>query len=131
MGFLAVILAAAASFGFGALWYGYFSEPWKVTSKVPLDSENNPENMRSPVPYVTCAIALILVAGMMRHSFATAGIESFGKGILSGLGVGLFFITPWIALFHGYAMTSHKLTLINGGYATIGCGLMGAVLTLL
>lgn len=131
MGILAIIVGAALSFGFGALWYGIFSDAWKQTSKVPQDTDGNPQNMRSPVPYVTCAIALLLVAGMMRHSFATAGIDTFGKGFVSGAGIGLFFITPWLALFHGYAMTSHKLTLINGGYATIGCAIMGAALTLL
>ena len=131
MGILAIIVGAALSFGFGAIWYGVFSDAWKETSQVPLDDEGNPQNMRSPVPYVTCAIALLLVAGMMRHSFATAGIETLGKGILSGAGVGLFFVTPWIALFNGYSMHSHKLTLINGAYATIGCALMGAALTIL
>ena len=130
MGFLAIVIGAALSFGFGALWYGVFSDAWKQTSQVPLDDAGNPQNMRSPVPYVTCAIALIVVAGMMRHNFATAGIDTFAKGILSGAGIGLFFITPWIALFNGYSMHSHKLTLINGGYATIGCALMGAALTL-
>ena len=131
MGVLAVILGAVASFLFGALWYGFFSDTWKRTSQVPLDAEGNPQNMRSPVPYVTCAIALILIAGMMRHSFVTAGIDTFGKGLLSGAGIGLFFVTPWIALFNGYSMHSHKLTAINGGYATIGCALMGGILTLL
>ncbi len=131
MGFLAVIAGAAASFMFGAVWYGVFSDAWKTDSKVPLDADNNPQNMRSPVPYVICAISLILVAGMMRHSFATAGIDTFGKGLLSGAGVGLFFVTPWVALFNGYSMQSVRLTLINGGYATIGCALMGAVLTIL
>jgi len=130
MGFFAVILAAAASFAFGALWYGVFADGWKHASKVPLDEDGNPQNMRSPVPYVTCAVSLILVAGMMRHNFAAAGVETFGKGLISGLGVGLFFITPWVALFNGYSMNSHKLTLINGGYATIGCALMGAILAL-
>lgn len=86
-------------FAFGAFWYGVFSDAWKADSKVPLDADNNPQNMRSPVPYITCAISLLLVAGMMRHSFATAGIDTFGKGLLSGAGIGLFFITPWVALF--------------------------------
>lgn len=130
MGIIAVILGAAASFVFGAVWYTVFSDMWKQTSKVPVDDEGNPQNMRSSVPYVTCAIALILVAGMMRHTFAAAGIEALGKGFLSGAGIGAFFITPWIALFNGYSMHSHRLTLINGGYATIGCALMGAVLTI-
>ena len=131
MGFLAIIVGAAASFAFGAFWYGVFSYAWKADSKVPLDADNNPENMRSPVPYITCAISLILVAGMMRHSFATAGIDTFGKGVISGAGIGLFFVTPWVALFNGYSMHSQRLTLINGGYATIGCAIMGAILTLL
>ena len=130
MGFLSIIIGAALSFGFGAFWYGKFADDWKETSKVPLDADGNPQNMKSAVPYVTCAIALILVAGMMRHSFATSGIESVGKGVVSGAGIGLFFITPWIALFHGYAMQSHKLTLINGSYATISCALMGFIITL-
>jgi len=131
MGFLAVIVGAAATFAFGAFWYGVFSDPWKADSKVPLDDENNPQNMRSPVPYITCAISLILVAGMMRHSFVTAGIDSLGKGLMSGAGIGLFLVTPWVALFNGYSMHSQRLTLINGGYATIGCAIMGAILTLL
>ncbi len=131
MGLLAIVIGAALSFGFGAFWYGIFADTWKQTSQVPLDADGNPQNMRSPVPYVTCAIALLVVAGMMRHNFATSGIDTLGKGILSGGGIGLFFITPWLALFHGYSMHSHKLTLINGAYATIGCALMGAALTLL
>ncbi len=131
MEFIAVIVAAAASFGFGAFWYSVFSDAWKADSKVPLDEENNPQNMRSPVPYITCGISLILVAGMMRHSFATAGIDTLGKGLLSGAGIGLFLVTPWVALFNGYSMHSQRLTMINGGYATIGCALMGAILMLL
>ncbi|MGJ8610048.1 MAG: DUF1761 domain-containing protein [Octadecabacter sp.] len=130
MGYLSVIIGAAASFAFGAFWYGVFSDAWKTDSKVPLDDDKNPQNMRSPVPYVICAVSLILVAGMMRHSFATAGIDTFGKGLLSGAGIGLFFVAPWVALFNGYAMQSMRLTLINGGYATIGCAIMGAVLGL-
>ncbi|MGJ8624937.1 MAG: DUF1761 domain-containing protein [Yoonia sp.] len=130
MGYLAVIIGAAASFAFGAFWYGVFSDAWKTDSKVPLDDDKNPQNMRSPVPYVICAVSLVLVAGMMRHNFATAGIDTFGKGLLSGAGIGLFFVAPWVALFNGYAMQSMRLTLINGGYATIGCAIMGAVLGL-
>jgi len=130
MELVAIMVGAAASFGFGAVWYGVFSDVWKQSSKVPLDSDGNPQNIRSPIPYITCAIALVLVAGMMRHSFVASGIETVVAGLLSGAGIGLFFVTPWIALFHGYSMHSHKLTLINGGYATIGCSLIGAALTL-
>lgn len=127
---LSVFLGAAAAFGFGAFWYGVFSDPWKESSNVPLDADGNPQNMRSPVPYVTSGIALLIIAGTMRHIFAMAGITSLFGGLLTGGCLGLFLITPWLALFHGYSMVSHKLTLINGGYVTIGCALMGAIIGL-
>ena len=74
---------------------------------------------------------MIVVAGMMRHIFATSSITTVGAGLVSGLGVGLFFISPWIMINNAYAMRPFRLTLIDGGYATFGCAFIGAVLTLL
>ena len=73
---------------------------------------------------------MILVAGMMRHTFALSGIDTWGKGLISGLGVGLFFISPWIMINNAYGDRPFKLTLIDGGYATFGCAIIGAVLML-
>ena len=66
----------------------------------------------------------------MRHIFALGGIDSFGKGAVSGFGIGLFLITPWIATFHGFGGKQRALTMIDGGYATFGCTVIGAVLML-
>ena len=49
---------------------------------------------------------------------------------MSGLGVGLFFISPWIMINNGYAGRPFRLTLIDGGYATFGCAIIGLVLML-
>ena len=70
------------------------------------------------------------MAGMMRHVFALGGVTEISKGLLSGLGIGLFLATPWIATNYAFAGRPMKLTLIDGGYATIGCAIMGLVLTL-
>lgn len=130
MSFLAILLGAAAAFGFGAFYYGYLSAPWKESSKVPVDADGNPQNMRSPVPYVTSGVALLVVAFMMRYVFAHMGVTSLFGGLFMGGALGLFLVTPWLALFHGYSMTDHRLTLINGGYVTIGGALMGAIIGL-
>ncbi len=53
-----------------------------------------------------------------------------GKGLLSGLGVGLFFIAPWLAMSYAYAMRPRMLVLIDGGYAVLGCAAIGLVLRL-
>lgn len=130
MGFLSVIVAAIANFAFGAVWYMALAKPWMAASGVELDEDGQPANRSDPIPYITSFIAAILVAGMMRHVFALSGIDSIDKGAMSGFGIGLFLITPWIATFYGFGGKPRALTLIDGGYATIGCTVIGAVLTL-
>ena len=130
IGFLNVIVAAIVGFAIGAGWYMGLAEPWKKHSKVPLGPDGNPENNGSPVPYIGSFICILLVAGMMRHTFQLSGIDTIGKGFVSGLGIGLFFITPWIFLNNLYTMRSLKLGLIDGGYATVACAVMGAVMLL-
>jgi hypothetical protein len=95
-----------------------------------VGEDGQPANNADPIPYITSFIAAILVAGMMRHVFVLSGIDTFGKGLMSGLGIGLFLVTPWIATFYGFGGKPRKLVLIDGGYATIGCTIIGAVLTL-
>jgi hypothetical protein len=123
-----VLVAAAASWIFGAGWYMALSKPWLAASGVECDESGRPKNGGNPLPFVLSAIAMILVAGMMRHVFAMAHIESIGKGALSGLGIGLFFIAPWTMINNAYAMRPFRLTLIDGGYSVCGCTLIGAIL---
>ena len=130
MGFLSVLVAAVAGFAFGAVWYMALSKPWMEAANIKADENGRPEN-DGPLPYIMAAFAMLLVAGMMRHTFALSGIDTAGKGLISGLGVGLFFISPWIMINNGYGGRPFKLTLIDGGYATFGCAVMGLVLTLL
>lgn len=129
MGILSVLVAAIAGFVFGAIWYMTLSKPWIAATGIKVDEKGQPED-GSPLPYVLSFIAMILVAGMMRHTFALSGIETLGKGLISGLGIGLFFISPWIMINNAYGMRPFKLTLIDGGYATFGCAIIGAVLML-
>jgi len=129
MELISVIVAAAAGFGFGAIWYMALAKPWTKAAGIEVDENGKPLNT-STAPYIMAAIAMVLVAGMMRHVFALAGIDTFGKGLISGLGIGLFFISPWIMINNGYGGRTFKLTIIDGGYATFGCAIIGAVLML-
>lgn len=129
MGYLAVIIAAAGGYAFGAAWYMTLSKPWIAASGVAVDASGKPVNS-GPLPFILSAVAMIVVAGMMRHVFSMAGIDGFGKGLLAGLGIGLFFISPWIMINNAYGGRPFRLTIIDGGYATLGCGVIGAILTL-
>ena len=128
MGFLSVLIAAAGSWIFGAIWYMALAKPWVAAAKIELDENGRPANS-SPLPFILSAIAMIVIAGMMRHMFSMAGIAEVSKGLTAGLGVGLFFISPWIMINNAYGDRPFKLTLIDSGYAVIGCTIMGILLT--
>ena len=129
MGFLAVIVAAAAGFFTGAAWYMTLSKPWIEAAGVKVDTDGRPEGS-SPMPFVVAGVCMILVAGMMRHVFVMAGIDGAIEGLIGGLGIGAFFITPWVAMNYAYAMRPPKLTIIDGGYSITGAGVIGLVLGL-
>ena len=128
MSFISVMIAAAGSCVFGAMWYMALAKPWVAASKIEVDENGRPKD-GSPMPFILSAIAMIIVAGMMRHMFSMAGITEVSKGLTAGLGVGLFFISPWIMINNAYGMRPFKLTIIDAGYATFGCGIMGLLLT--
>lgn len=129
MEFLIVIGAGLSSYIFGAVWYMTLSSAWMNAAGIVADEDGRPPNS-GPVPYIVAFVSAVLVAGMMRHIFSLSGIETIGAGILSGFGVGLFLVTPWIATNYMFAGRQPKLLLIDGGFSTIGCTIIGLVLTL-
>ncbi|MGZ2255670.1 DUF1761 domain-containing protein [Roseobacter sp. A03A-229] len=130
MEYISVLVAGVAGFMFGAVWYTVLAQKWMEASGVPLDESGQPANRSDPIPYITSLLGAILVAGMMRHTFELSGIDTVGKGLVSGLGIGLFLVSPWIATFYSFGARPRRLILIDGGYATFGCTVIGTVLTL-
>ncbi len=130
MGLLPVIVAAAAGWVFGAAYYMALSKHWIEASGIAVDESGRPAGGTNSLPFVLSAICMILVAAMMRHIFLMSGIATFGAGLVAGLGIGLFFIAPWIMINNAYGMRPFRLTLIDAGYAVAGCAIIGAVLAL-
>lgn len=126
MGYLNVIVAGIAGFGFGAVWYMALAKPWMAATGVTEEQQKN----GGPMPFVIGLIGAILCAGMMRHIFASTGVDTVGKGFTSGLGIGAFIVVPWLATNYAFAQRPKALTLIDGGYAIGGCTAIGIVLML-
>ena len=126
MEFLNVIAAAIAAFAFGAIWYITMSKPWMAAAGVTEEQQKS----GGPMPFVIGLVAMVLVAGMMRHLLAASGVTSIGGGAVAGLGIGAFFITPWVAMNYGFAMRKPALMVIDGVNSIVGCTIMGAVLNL-
>ncbi len=128
MTLVSILAAAAAAYAFGAIWYMALAKPWMAAAGLSQDSIRGPDGKQSPMPFVISAIAVFLVAGMMRHIFDMSDISGLTGGALSGLGVGVFLVFPWIMTNYAYGMRPRNLTLIDGGYAIIGNTLIGLVL---
>lgn len=130
MELLSILAASVASYVFGALWYMSLAKPWMAASGVAVGDDGHPRNRKDPTPFIVSFVCTVIVAGMMRHMFSLAGIDSIDKGLIAGLGIGLFLTTPWIATNYTFAGRPKALIVIDGGYATIGCTIIGLVLTL-
>ena len=129
MEYLNVIAAAAGAFAFGAIWYTTFSKPWMHAAEIPMGANGKPMGNGSPMPFVTGFIAMILVAGMMRHVFQISGIVTLGGGLVAGFGIGAFFVTPWLAMNYAFAMRKSALTMIDAVNVIVGCSIMGLILS--
>jgi hypothetical protein len=126
MEFLNVLAAAAGAFAFGAVWYIAMSKPWMAASGVTEAQQRS----GGPMPFVIGIAAMVVVAGMMRHVFASSGIVSIGGGVVAGAGIGAFLIAPWVAMNYAFALRKGSLTVIDSVNAIVGCAVMGLILTL-
>ncbi len=126
MEYVGVLVAAIASYAFGAAWYMILSKQWMAAAGV---SEAD-VSRKTPVPFIISLVAAVLVAGMMRHAFAMAGIDTPSKGLWAGFGLGAFIAAPWIITNYAFAGRSMRLMFIDGLYAVVGSTIIGLVLTL-
>ncbi|MCA8869541.1 MAG: DUF1761 domain-containing protein [Rhodobacteraceae bacterium] len=126
MEYAGVIVAAIAAYAFGAVWYMLLGKQWMAAAGISPDSINR----SNPTPYILSFVAVLLVAGMMRHAFTQAGIGTAGTGLIAGFGLGAFIAAPWTITNYAYAGRPPSLMLIDGVYTVVGCSIIGLVLTL-
>lgn len=127
MGFLSVIVGAAAAWIFGAVWYGVMGKAWMAAAGLTEETIDR----KNYVAFIGSFLCTVLVAGMMRHTFVSAGIDTFGKGLMTGLGLGAFIATPWLVTNYLFAQRPAALMVIDGVYATVGCAMIGMALVLI
>lgn len=129
MEYLNVIAAALGAYAFSAVWYTAMSKPWADAAGLAMDANGKPMGNGNPMPFFIAFIAMILVAGMMRHVFQISGIVSLGGGLVAGCGVGAFFITPWVTMNYAFGMRKSSLAVLDGVNAIVGCSIMGVILS--
>ena len=125
MQMIAVLLAAAAGFGAGAVWYMINAKRWAAAVGRTEDALGAD---RTALPFVIAIAASVLTAGLMRHAFASGGVSGIGGGLVIGFGVGLFFVAPWIVSNYAFAGRPKALWWIDAGHVVLACSAIGLVL---
>ena len=121
-----MVAAGVAAWIFGAVWYMTLAKTWMQASG--LTEEKIKQT--GPMPYIVSLIGAIVVAGMLRHVMAGAGVVDLGKAVLTGVGLGAFVVSPWMINNIFYGQRDKRLIWMDCGYPVIGMGIMAAVLTL-
>jgi len=125
MDIVSVIVAAAAAFIWGAIWYTINGSRWaaaigKTQEEIKAD--------KNPMPYIIAGLVALVTAGMMRHIFYMAGIANFQEGIIAGLGTGAFIAAPYVIIHYSFGGRPKALWWIDGLHTTIAVGIIGGVL---
>jgi hypothetical protein len=127
--FLALIVAAIASFGLGALWYSpvLFGKVWQ--NAVGLTDESLQKANMAVIFGSSFVLIFLMDFGLaiILQGHATRDITAY-SGMLYGLLIGLFFIATSYGINMIYQRKSFILWAIDSGYQVLYLGITGAIL---
>ena len=113
--YLAVIIAALASFGFGAIYYMSLSKPWLAAiGKTAEELRSNP----SKAPFIVAAVSELVMAWVLAGALGHLGPGqvSMRNGVITALILWGGFVITTLAVNHGYQGSKRILTVIDGGH---------------
>ena len=122
---LAIVLAAAASWVLGAVWYSpaLFVKPWRAEIGVPPDAK---PDMAKMAPQMIGAFVIALIQAGSFDFFL--GRTSIGLGAAYGFVAGLCWVASAFALNYMFEGRRLRLLLINGGFNVASFVLYGVIL---
>lgn len=126
--YIAVVVAAVASFILGGLWYSplLFAKAWQREAGV-TDEQMAGANMGM---IFGLALVLSLIAAFVFALFLGPR-PSMPLGLGAGFSAGLCWVTASLGINYLFERKSLKLFLINGGYHTLQFTIIGLVLALM
>jgi hypothetical protein len=125
-----ILGAAAASWLFGAVYYGVLGKPWMTASEFTDEQrarvEAGPKG--NPAPFILSFLGEIVMGLVL--ALLIRGIQSEGVfgGVLMGITCWLGFVLTTIATNNAYGMKRYALTAIDGGHWLGVLVIQGAVL---
>lgn len=121
--YLAVLVAALAGFGAGALWYKLFDTQW-LAAIGKKQADLGPRL----IPFAIAFLANLLIAFMLAGIIGHMGGGGVRAGVISGAAVWLGFVITTMAVNHAFQNAPRSLTVIDGGHWLAVLLVMGAVI---
>jgi hypothetical protein len=111
--YLAVIVAAIASFGFGALYYMSLAKPWLAAI-----GKTQADLTTSKRPFVVSALAELVMAWMVAGALGHLGTGqvTISNGVITGVLLWLGFVLTTILVNHAYQGAKRAHTIIDAGH---------------
>lgn len=121
--YIAVVIAALAGFGTGAVWYMALGRFWlAAVGKRKEDME------RTPTPFLISIVANLVMAIMLAGVIGHLGEVDVKTGVISGGLIWLGFVIITMGVNHAFEGAKTSLTLIDGGHWLAVLLVMGAVI---
>jgi hypothetical protein len=125
--YIAVLIAALAGFGLGAVWYMVLGGPWLRALGKTKDALR-PGGSAKALPFVIALIALFVMALMLAGLMGHLGDVTVRGGAISGVLVWVGFVITTMGVNHAFSGAKPMLTLIDGGHWLAVLVVMGAVI---
>jgi Protein of unknown function (DUF1761) len=127
--YLAILIAAVASWLAGSVWYMALAKPW--TAAIGMTPEQMQECRKGAgafLPFVYAFLANLIIAWVLAGLLGHIGQLTLRNGALSGLFCWGGFVFTTMLVNNRFAMRSPKLLLIDGGYWLVVLVLSGAII---
>ena len=122
--YLAVVIAALAAFGLGAVWYMVLSKPWlRAVGKTKEEMQ-----ARGAFPFLIAIVALLLMSWMLAGLMGHLAQITIRGGVMTAFFIWVGFVVTTMAVNHAYSGAKPMLTLIDGLYWLAALATMGAVI---
>ena len=127
--YIAVLVAAAAGFAFGAVWYTALGKRWMAAAKV-SEADLKMEGFASKVPFLVAAVCQLVLAYLLAGLMSHLGRVDLAGGLTTAFWLWLGFVATTMAVNHRFQGKGWDLTAIDGGHWLIGMLIQGAVIGL-
>lgn len=126
--YLAVVLAAVASWLAGAAWYAALARPWMIALGKTRSELMPPSGRPSLVPFVVAFVAQLVMAWVLAGIVGHVGPVSVVNGVVSALFAWIGFVVTVLATTYSFARQRIMLTVIDAGHWLVALIIQGAVI---